>query len=80
MIQVGNRYKFIFQVHKILFKVNYFAKVEIQEQKKQIVCIKTYFRSVFACKKCKCLIHKSIQTLAYIRKFTYLSAIKHVKQ
>ena len=25
MIQVGNRYKFIFQVHKILFKVNYFA-------------------------------------------------------
>ena len=33
MIQVENRYKFIFQVHKILFKVNYFAKVEIQEQK-----------------------------------------------
>ena len=39
-----------------------------------------YFRSVFACKKCKCLIHKSIQTLAYVRKFTYLSATKYVKQ
>ncbi len=39
-----------------------------------------YFRSVFACKKCKCLIHKSIQTLAYVRKFTYLSATKHIKQ
>jgi thiF family protein len=38
-----------------------------------------YFRSVFACKKSKCMIHKSIQTLAYVRKFTYLSATKHIK-
>ncbi len=42
--------------------------------------INPYFRSVFACKKCKCLIHKSIQILAYVRKFTYLSATKHIKQ
>lgn len=47
MIQVGNRYKFIFQVHKILFKVNYFAKVEIQEQKKTNSLYKNLFPQRF---------------------------------
>ena len=61
----------------VCLKENNFATLLYYKSKYLII---PYFRSVFACKKCKCLIHKSIQALAYVGKFTYLSAIKHVKQ